>query len=126
MDIKKLRIAYNRITTGYVINLRELYGIGHPLDAMLPEAAIEITKEDYEALQAIYDVRVEIRYLNETNGDSLITRSNLLMFDFEVIDERFYVSGPNLRDGLQMELLDKYIQAQERWERIREVDNDEL
>lgn len=118
---KRLRKAYNSLANGEKVNVRKLYGVGIPMDALLPERAIEITKEEYETLSVLNEIQVEIRY-SRSDEKKPHFRSNtaLGMFAFTEIDGHFFATFPDDIWDLDMALMNEYIRLCEMFEKIKE------
>lgn len=117
---KRLRKAYNSLASGEKVNVRELYGVGIPMDAWLPERAIEITKEDYQTLSALNEIQVEIRY-SRPDEKKPHFRSNIAlgMYAFTEIDGHFFATLPDAIWDLDMALMNEYIRLCELFEQIK-------
>lgn len=121
MNSKKLRKAYNSLANGDRVNVRKMYGVGSPMDGLLPERAIEISQEDYQALFAMNEIQVEIRYSRpEEKKPHFKSNTALGMFAFTEIDGRFFASFPDAIWDLDMALMNEYIKLCEMFERIQD------
>jgi len=92
MDWKLLQQAIKRVNDTDVVDLRRKYS-KHPLAELLPEMAVPVTKDDYDALYQIMGTMITTQYILP-DGDCIKEEMSLPISFVSMEDDTFYVDFP--------------------------------